>query len=158
MIMEKATFGAGCFWGVEYKFSHLPGVIKTAVGYSGGHTNSPSYEDVCNDNTGHIEVVEMEFDSKIVSYTKLVEFFFSIHNPTEWNRQGPDEGSQYRSVIFTHSDQQVLEAQRIRQELQLAKKFPKPIVTLIEPAKHFWPAEEYHQKYLQKRGQTSCSI
>jgi len=158
MTTEKATFGAGCFWGVEETFRQLPGVVSTAVGYAGGKTENPTYKDVCSDETGHAEVVEVEFDPAKISYEKLLHVFFSNHNPTTLNRQGPDVGAQYRSVVFYHSPEQKAQAESARTALEQSRKFPRPIVTQIEPAPTFWRAEDYHQKYLQKRGQTHCAI
>lgn len=154
MNLEKATFGAGCFWGVEEAFRTLDGVVETAVGYAGGTTQKPSYEQVCSDRTGHAEVVEVRFNPELIPYEQLLEVFWKIHDPTTLNRQGPDVGSQYRSVIFTHSLEQKEAAQASKQQAQTC--FKKPIVTLILPAPAFWPAEEYHQKYLMKRGYGSC--
>ena len=158
MSKEKATFGAGCFWGVEETFRTLPGVISTAVGYAGGTKDHPTYEDVCSDRTGHAEVVEVEFDPEAISYDKLLDVFWSNHNPTTLNRQGPDVGRQYRSVVFYHSPEQKAQAEAAKKALDRSGKFPRPIVTQIEPAPPFWRAEEYHQKYLQKRGQAHCAI
>lgn len=158
MTTEKATFGAGCFWGVEETFRNLDGVINTAVGYAGGSKSNPSYEDVCSDETGHAEVVEVEFDPERISYDRLLEVFWSNHNPTELNRQGPDVGTQYRSVVFYHSPQQKMAAEASKEALSRSGKFNRPVVTAIEPAPKFWQAEEYHQRYLQKRGQTHCAI
>lgn len=159
MSMEKATFGAGCFWGVEMAFGAIPGVTATAVGYEGGSLERPSYKDVCTDKTGHAEVVELEFDPSRVSYEQLLDAFFSLHDPTALNRQGPDWGTQYRSVIFYNSAEQEREARRKIEQLTVAGRFkPKRIVTAVEPAQTFWRAEEYHQKYLEKRGQASCHI
>jgi peptide-methionine (S)-S-oxide reductase len=152
----KATFGAGCFWGVEAAFRQLPGVKSTQVGYMGGTTRKPTYEDVCTDQTGHAEVVEVTFDPKLVSYRDVLEVFWNNHNPTTVNRQGPDVGSQYRSVIFYHSPEQLAEARASRDAAQ--PRFPKPIVTQILPASDFWRAEEYHQQYLEKRGLSHCHI
>lgn len=157
-MTEKATFGAGCFWGVEETFRTLPGVKSTAVGYAGGTKENPSYEDVCSDETGHAEVVEVEFDPQAIAYGKLLEVFWANHNPTTMNRQGPDVGTQYRSVIFYHSPEQKAQAEASRAALEKSGKHSRPVVTQIEPAPKFWPAEEYHQKYLQKRGQTHCAI
>ena len=154
MPPEKATFGAGCFWGVEAHFTELPGVLSTAVGYEGGALDRPSYKDVCTGSTNHAEVVEIAFDPERISFCKLLDAFFSLHDPTQLNRQGPDWGTQYRSVVFAHSDEQVAEARHKIAELTTA--FPKPIATQVVPAETFWRAEEYHQKYLAKRGQTSC--
>ena len=156
MTAEKATFGAGCFWGVEETFRKLKGVISTAVGYAGGNKNNPSYEDVCTDETGHAEVVEVEFDPSQISYEQLLDVFWSNHNPTTLNRQGPDVGIQYRSVIFYHSPEQKAAAEKSK--IEKTAKFPRPIVTQIEPAPKFWRAEEYHQRYLEKRGQSHCAI
>jgi peptide-methionine (S)-S-oxide reductase len=156
MTAEKATFGAGCFWGVEETFRKLKGVISTTVGYTGGNKDNPSYEDVCTDETGHAEVVEVEFDPSQVSYHQLLDVFWSNHNPTTLNRQGPDVGTQYRSVIFYHSSEQKAAAEKSKAEK--AVKFTRPIVTQIEPVPKFWRAEEYHQRYLEKRGQSHCAI
>lgn len=154
--MEKAAFGAGCFWGVEEAFRTLPGVVKTTVGYQGGHTQNPTYKDVCTDTTGHAEVVLVEFDPSQVSYDRLLDVFFSNHNPTEVNRQGPDSGTQYRTVIFTYSDAQKQAALAARDRLAASGKFKKPIATQVQDAPEFYPAEEYHQQYLLKRGMTHC--
>jgi peptide-methionine (S)-S-oxide reductase len=157
--MEKATFGAGCFWGVEAEFAAIPGVEATAVGYEGGKLERPSYKDVCTDSTGHAEVVELDFDPTRVSYDKLLDAFFQLHDPTTLNRQGPDWGTQYRSAIFFHSTEQESAALAKIEKLTADGQFkPKRIVTKVEPADTFWRAEEYHQKYLEKRGQTSCHI
>lgn len=158
MTTEKATFGAGCFWGVEETFRNLNGVINTAVGYAGGTKDDPTYEDVCSDETGHAEVVDLEFDPARISYEKLLDVFFCNHNPTQLNRQGPDVGTQYRSAIFYHSPEQKAAAEAAKQKLSESGKFSKPITTVIEPAPTFWRAEDYHQRYLQKRGQTHCAI
>jgi peptide-methionine (S)-S-oxide reductase len=159
MNTEKATFAAGCFWGIEAAFAALPGVTATAVGYEGGHLERPSYKDVCTDATGHAEVVELDFDPGKVSYEQLLDAFFTLHDPTTLNRQGPDWGTQYRSAIFYHSPGQQAEAQaKIEQLTELGRFKPKRIVTKVEPAQTFWRAEEYHQNYLEKRGQTSCRI
>ncbi len=146
---EKATFGAGCFWQVEAAFQDLSGVVETAVGYEGGEIDNPTYEQVCSGTTGHVEVCQVTFDPSKVSYEDLVEKALEIHDPTQMNRQGPDVGYQYRSVIFTHSDEQAEVAQRVVERAQ--QRFRDPIVTTIEPAKPFWRAEEHHQCYLQKR-------
>ncbi len=156
--MALATFGAGCFWGVEARFAQVPGVLETAVGYEGGRTENPSYRDVCTDATGHAEVVQVEFDPARVSYEQLLTLFFELHDPTQLNRQGPDWGTQYRSVVFFHSAEQEAAALAVVERLTAEKGFPKPIVTQVVPAQTFWRAEEYHQKYLQKRGATSCHI
>ena len=158
MSKEKATFGAGCFWGVEETFRQLPGVSSTAVGYAGGAKENPTYEDVCSDATGHAEVVEVEFDPTEIAYTKLLDVFWSNHNPTTLNRQGPDVGTQYRSAIFYHSPEQKQQAEASKAALEKSGRFPRSIVTQIEPAPKFWRAEEYHQQYLRKRGQTHCAI
>lgn len=154
--MEKATFGAGCFWGVEATFREIPGVVDAAVGYEGGTMQNPTYQDVCTDETGHAEVVELTFDPAKVSYGQLVEAFYGLHNPTTLNRQGPDFGSQYRSVIFYHSPEQQQIARDVTQRVQ--SRVSKPIVTQIEPATTFYRAEDYHQQYLAKRGQRHCHI
>lgn len=156
--MQKATFGAGCFWGVEETFRKVPGVVETAVGYEGGRTENPSYEDVCTKNTNHAEVVQVMFDPAKVSYDELLEIFWNNHNPTTYNRQGPDVGSQYRSVIFFHSLEQKTMAEVSLQKLEKSGKFSRPIVTQIIPASTFYRAEEYHQQYLKKLGKDSCHI
>jgi peptide-methionine (S)-S-oxide reductase len=145
----KATFGAGCFWQPEMNFRELEGVVDTAVGYEGGHVDNPTYEQVCGGDTGHVEVVEVEFDPARVDYEQLVEKYFEIHDPTQLNRQGPDVGHQYRSVIFAHDEQQAETAKRVLERTQ--GSYRQPIVTEIEPAATFWRAEDYHQCYLQKR-------
>jgi peptide-methionine (S)-S-oxide reductase len=154
--MEKATFGAGCFWGVEATFRRLAGVESTAVGYAGGKMDHPTYQDVCTDRTGHAEVVEVTFNPKVISYHDLLEVFWNNHNPTTLNRQGPDVGAQYRSAIFFHSPEQEAEAKASRDAAQA--RFSRPIVTEIVPAQTFWRAEEYHQQYLEKRGLSHCHI
>jgi peptide-methionine (S)-S-oxide reductase len=156
--METATFGAGCFWGVEVRFQQEPGVTETAVGYEGGKLDNPTYKDVCTDRTGHAEVVEVKFDPAKVSYQRLLDLFFELHDPTQLNRQGPDWGAQYRSVIFFHSPEQEAVAKATIARLTEQKAFKKPIVTQVVPAENFWRAEEYHQKYLEKRGAVSCHI
>jgi len=155
---EKATFGAGCFWGVEARFAEMNGVLDTAVGYEGGALNHPTYKDVCTDRTGHAEVVQVTFDPSRVSYGTLLDTFFALHDPTQLNRQGPDWGTQYRSVIFTETDAQVPQANAKIVELSASGTFQKPIATQVVPAQTFWKAEEYHQKYLEKRGMVSCHI
>ncbi len=155
-MTEKATFGAGCFWGVEARFRDVPGVVDAAVGYEGGHILNPTYHDVCTDETGHAEVVELCFDPSKVSYDDLVRLFFQLHDPTQLNRQGPDWGTQYRSVVFFHSPEQKAIAERVKEEAQ--KQIRGTIVTAIEPAQTFYRAEEYHQRYLEKRGVKSCHI
>jgi peptide-methionine (S)-S-oxide reductase len=154
--MEKATFGAGCFWGVEEAFRQTPGVISTAVGYAGGTLKNPTYEQVCSGRTGHAEVVQVEFDPEQASYEQLLQVFWENHNPTQLNRQGPDIGTQYRSAIFTHSPQQQATAEASKQQLEASGQFNRPVVTQIEAASEFYPAEEYHQQYLAKRGVRSC--
>jgi peptide-methionine (S)-S-oxide reductase len=154
--MEKATFAAGCFWGVEEMFRKMPGVLSTAVGYCGGNTQNPTYHDVCTGHTGHAEAVEIEFDPGQISYEQLLDAFFSNHNPTTLNRQGPDTGSQYRSAIFYHSEAQHQAAIAARDELAASGRFARPIVTQIVPAADFYLAEDYHQQYLAKRGLGQC--
>jgi len=149
---ETATFGAGCFWGVEAAFRRLPGVVSTVVGYSGGHTENPTYEDVCSGRTGHAEVVRVTFDPDRISYEQLLKEFWRIHDPTSRNRQGPDVGAQYRSVIFYHSPEQETAARASAQRLEQSGKINRPIVTEIVAAQPFWRAEEYHQRYHEKRG------
>ena len=158
MKTEKATFGAGCFWGVEETFRRLNGVVSTAVGYAGGTRDNPSYEDVCTDKTGHAEVVEVEFDPSQINYNQLLDVFWSNHNPTTLNRQGPDVGKQSRSVIFYHSTEQKTAADSSKDALEKSGRFNRPVVTQIEPAPRFWRAEEYHQRYLEKRGRSHCAI
>lgn len=158
MATQVATFGAGCFWGVEETFRAVPGVKETAVGYMGGTLEKPRYEDVCTDKTGHAEVVQVIYDPDEVPYEKLLNVFWENHNPTQWNRQGPDYGSQYRSVIFYHTSEQQTEAQRALAELEASGKFDRKIVTVIEGASTFWKAEDYHQQYLAKRGLGSCHL
>src|SRR5580658_142762 len=156
--MEKATFGAGCFWGVEAAFRELKGVVSTAVGYAGGAHPNPTYQDVCSDETGHAEVVEVEFDPSQVSYDDLLRVFWENHDPTTLNRQGPDVGTQYRSVIFYHDAAQQAAAEASKAALAKSGRYRRPIVTAILPAPEFWRAEEYHQQYLEKRGQAHCRI
>jgi peptide-methionine (S)-S-oxide reductase len=155
-MTEKATFGAGCFWGVEIEFRNVPGVVDTAVGYEGGTLPNPTYEDVCSHTTGHAEVVQVEFDPDEVSYDELLDVFWSVHDPTQVNRQGPDIGSNYRSVIFFHSPEQ--EEMAIESKARAQARFDRPIATEISPASDFWRAEEYHQQYLVKRGLATCRI
>lgn len=152
----KATFAAGCFWGVEEAFRHIKGVTSTTVGYTGGTKENPSYKDVCTGTTGHAEAVEVEFDPAQVSYRELVAAFFQNHNPTTLNRQGPDIGAQYRSAIFYHDAEQEAEAREAIAALEKARIFNRPIVTEVKPAAPFYRAEEYHQQYLAKRGAASC--
>jgi peptide-methionine (S)-S-oxide reductase len=155
MKAEKATFGAGCFWGVEERFRKLKGVISTTVGYSGGDYPNPTYKNVCSGKTGHAEVVQVEFDPSIISYGELLDFFWKIHDPTSLNKQGWDVGNQYRSVIFYHTPEQKEKAEESKKRLEDSGRFKKKIVTAIEPAKEFYRAEEYHQKYIQKKTQTT---
>lgn len=154
---ELATFGAGCFWGVEAKFRALDGVLDATSGYMGGRPN-PSYQVVCSGTTDHAEVVQVQFDPELVSYETLLGLFFEMHNPTTLNRQGPDVGSQYRSVVFFHSVEQQAAAQKAIATIDQSGKWPQAVVTQVDPAMQFWPAEEYHQRYLEKRGLSSCSI
>lgn len=156
--MEKATFGAGCFWGVEATFREINGVKATAVGYMGGNMENPTYKDVCTDLTGHAEVVQVEYDPDVVSYDQLLDVFWENHDPTTINRQGPDIGTQYRSVIFFHSPEQEAAAKASKERLEHSGKFHRPIATEIIPASTFWMAEDYHQQYLEKRGLRSCHI
>jgi peptide-methionine (S)-S-oxide reductase len=157
-MTEKATFGAGCFWGVEAAFRRVNGVVGTAVGYMGGTLDKPTYEDVCTDRTGHAEVVQVEYDPANVSYEELLKVFWDNHNPTTLNRQGPDVGSQYRSAVFYHSPEQQTAAQSAKEKLQTSNRFNRPIVTEITPAATFNRAEEYHHQYLEKRGMAQCHI
>jgi len=157
-MMKKATFGAGCFWGVETAFRQLDGVVDAAVGYLGGSLENPTYQDVCTGTTGHAEVVEVQYDPLIVSYDQLLDLFWKMHDPTTLNRQGPDVGTQYRSAIFYHDDEQKQAAEASRDRLQQNGHFHRPIVTEITPASTFYRAEEYHQQYLAKRGRSSCHL
>ncbi|MCE5197764.1 MAG: peptide-methionine (S)-S-oxide reductase MsrA [Armatimonadota bacterium] len=156
--MEKATFAAGCFWGVEDAFRRVKGVKSTVVGYTGGHTDNPSYKDVCTDLTGHAEAVEVEYDPLEITYDQLLDVFWSIHDPTTSNRQGPDVGSQYRSAIFYHTPEQRAAAEASRGKLEESRKYNNPIVTEITPAGQFWRAEDYHQQYTEKHGIASCHV
>ena len=158
MALEKATFGAGCFWGIEARFAEMPGVLDTAVGYEGGELEHPTYKEVCTDRTGHAEVVEVTFDPSRLPYETLLDAFFAMHDPTQVNRQGPDWGSQYRSVVFAHGEEQARQAREKIAELNATGVYRKPIATKVEAAKMFWKAEEYHQRYLEKRGMVSCHI
>jgi peptide-methionine (S)-S-oxide reductase len=158
VAIEKATFGAGCFWGVEARLNEVTGVIDTAVGYEGGDLEHPTYKDVCTDRTGHAEVVQVTFDNSRLTYEALLDAFFALHDPTQVNRQGPDWGTQYRSVIFTHNDQQAVEARAKIAELNASGMYRDPIATQVLPSRTFWKAEEYHQRYLEKRGMVSCHI
>ncbi len=155
-MTEIATFGAGCFWGVETAFRRIPGVVDATVGYSGGHMPNPTYKDVCTDETGHAEVVQVTFDPAKATYEQLLDAFWQLHDPTQVNRQGPDFGHQYRTAIFFHSPEQEAAAKKSRAALQASGKFRSPIATEITAAGPFYRAEEYHQRYLEKRGAASC--
>ena len=155
-MTEIATFGAGCFWGIEAGFRRVPGVLNATVGYSGGHTPNPTYQDVCTDETGHAKVVQVTFDPAKLSYEQLLGAFWQMHDPTQVNRQGPDSGSQYRTAIFFHSPEQEAAAKKSKAALEASGKLRRPIATEITPAGTFYRAEEYHQKYLEKRGAASC--
>jgi peptide-methionine (S)-S-oxide reductase len=152
---RKATFGAGCFWGVEAAFRQVEGVTGTEVGYAGGHTENPTYEDVCSHTTGHAEVVQVTYNPEQVSYEQLLDVFWNKHDPTQLNRQGWDVGDQYRSVVFLHDEEQREAAERSKAYQQT--RYTRPIVTQIEPAPIFYPAEEYHQQYLEKQGRATCT-
>jgi peptide-methionine (S)-S-oxide reductase len=157
-MTDTATFAAGCFWGVEAAFRQVPGVVDTAVGYTGGHLANPTYEDVCTDQTGHAEAVRVEFDPARVSYDQLLDVFWENHDPTTKNRQGPDVGTQYRSAIFFHDADQEKAAKESRERQEKSGRYRRPVVTEIVPAKEFWRAEDYHQRYLEKRGLAHCKI
>jgi peptide-methionine (S)-S-oxide reductase len=157
-MISKATFGAGCFWGVEATFRDLPGVIDAAVGYEGGQMLNPTYKDVCTDSTGHAEVVEVKYDPAKIGFERLLEVFWSAHDPTQVNRQGPDFGTQYRSVIFFHTAEQEKISRESKAALEKSGRLRKPVATLIEPAQTFYRAEDYHQQYLAKRGMRHCHI
>jgi peptide-methionine (S)-S-oxide reductase len=156
--MKKATFAAGCFWGVEETFRTTPGVIGTAVGYTGGRAPNPTYEAVCTDTTGHAEAVEVAYDPEKVSYDDLLAVFWANHDPTTLNRQGPDVGTQYRSAIFYHDEEQQASAEASKRRLEESGRFRRPIVTEIMPASTFFRAEDYHQRYLAKRGRSNCHL
>ena len=156
--MAKATFAAGCFWGVEDVFMHTPGVTGTRVGYTGGHTQHPSYHDVCSDTTGHAEAVEVTFDPDKISYEQLLQVFWDNHDPTTLNRQGPDFGTQYRSAIFVHDAEQEKAAKTSKEAQERSGRFRRPIVTEVVEAPEFWEAEDYHQQYFAKRGISHCHI
>jgi len=158
MNLQTGTFGAGCFWGVEETFRTLPGVKETSVGYAGGLTAHPTYREVCSDRTGHAEVVQVTFDPTEISFPQLVDAFFELHDPTQLNRQGPDYGTQYRSVIFYHDAEQERVANQAKTALDASGTYANAVVTQIVPYTEFWPAEEYHQKYLMKRGLGSCHL
>lgn len=155
-MVQQAIFGAGCFWGVQYYFDQVPGVTATSVGYSGGHTDRPTYEDVCSHTTGHAEVVKVSFDSSKLSYETLVRHFFRLHDPTQLNRQGPDIGDNYRSVIFYFDDEQRAVAEQVRDELQ--PDYDQPIVTQIVPTAPYFEAEDYHQKFAERTGRGVCHV
>jgi peptide-methionine (S)-S-oxide reductase len=155
--MSKAIFAAGCFWGIEDAFRRVPGVLDAISGYTGGHTDNPTYREVCAGDTGHAEAVEVTYDPEKVSYVELLNFFWTIHDPTQKNRQGPDVGSQYRSAIFTIDDEQKIAAVASKRQLEESGTFPRPIATEISPATAFWRAEEYHQRYHEKHG-GSCRL
>ncbi len=157
-MTQTATFAAGCFWGIEATFRQIPGVTDAAVGYMGGHTENPTYEDVCSKTTGHAEVVQVEYDPDQVSYDDLLKAFWQMHNPTQVNRQGPDVGDQYRTAIFFHTPEQQSAAEASKQALEASSQFDKPIATEITPASTFYRGEDYHQQYLAKRGMGSCHI
>ncbi len=156
--MAKATFGAGCFWGVEATFRRIDGVTDAAVGYAGGHKENPTYREICSHGTGHAEVVEVEYDPAQVSYEALLSAFWEMHDPTQFNRQGPDVGDQYRSVIFFHSPEQREAALASKERLAAGGELPHPVATLIEKAPTFWRAEEYHQRYLEKNSAAACNL
>jgi len=155
---QTATFGAGCFWGVEATFRKIPGVVDAAVGYSGGTKDNPTYKEVCTDRTGHAEVVQVTYDPSKVGYERLLEVFWSCHDPTTLNRQGPDVGTQYRSAIYYHTAEQKAAAEASKKKLNDSGRFRNPVVTEITPAATFWRAEEYHQRYLEKKGLDNCHI
>jgi peptide-methionine (S)-S-oxide reductase len=158
-MTEIATFGAGCFWGAEAAFRHVAGVLATTVGFMGGHVDHPTYEQVCTHTTGHTEVVQVEYDPEKVSYRELLNVFWECHDPTQVNRQGPDVGVQYRSVIFFHTPKQLKLAKKSKEELDASGRYKKPIATAIEPAQTFWKAEEYHQHYYEKLGiAPACNV
>ena len=156
--MPKATFAAGCFWGVEATFQKVEGVLSTRVGYTGGTFEDPTYEDVCSGRTGHAEAIEITFDSSKVTYEELLDIFWKMHDPTALNHQGPDIGSQYRSAVFYHDERQKKAAEESKENLDKSDEYKRPVVTEITAAGTFYPAEEYHQKYLEKRGRSSCGF
>ena len=158
MSAQQATFAAGCFWGVEAAFRKLDGVVETSVGYSGGHLENPNYEQVCTGRTGHAETVRIEFDPEVISYEQLLGVFWESHDPTQKDRQGPDVGTQYRSVIFTHDEEQARLAKASKAALETSAGLSRPVVTTVEPAVTFYLAEDYHQQYFEKRGRSSCRV
>ena len=158
MASRKAVFAAGCFWGVEERFRQTPGVLESISGYIGGHVDNPSYREVCGGQTGHAEAVEVTYDDAQTSYAQLLETFFAIHNPTTLNRQGPDIGSQYRSALYPEGADEEAAARGAIEAVNASGRWPDPVVTSIEPPATFWPAEEYHQRYLQKHGHGLCPI
>ena len=158
MSKQLTTFGAGCFWGVQQAFNDIPGVTNTVVGYAGGHVDNPTYEIVCAHKSGHAEVCQVEFDPEKLSYEKLLDAFWNMHDPTQLNRQGPDIGDQYRSVIFYHTREQKEIAEKSKEALDKSGTYDKPIATQIKEAPTFWPAEEYHQHYFKKNGGGGCHI
>ncbi len=158
MSERTASFAAGCFWGIEARFREVEGVLDAVSGYMGGHTQNPSYQDICRGDTGHAEAVQVTFDDEQVSFDELLALFFDLHNPTTLNRQGPDIGSQYRSVVFFHSEAQEEAAREAIVEINQSDRWPQPVVTEVQAAIPFWPAEEYHQRYLEKHGLGACSI
>jgi peptide-methionine (S)-S-oxide reductase len=153
-----ATFAAGCFWGVQAAFDQVNGVVSTTVGYTGGHTDNPTYKQVCTDKTGHAEAVQVVFDPSVVTFDQLLDRFWNMHDPTTRNRQGPDKGSQYRSAVFYHSPEQQAAAFASKQKLDQSGRLKRPVVTEIVPASTFWPAEDYHQKYFKKHGGGTCHM
>lgn len=158
MSKEVAIFGAGCFWGVQYYYDQVPGVLETEVGYTGGDMDSPTYEDVFSHTTGHAEALKITYDPSKVSYETLLKHFFRLHDPTQLNRQGPDVGENYRSAIFYHDDKQKQAAEAMIEQLNKSGKYSKPIATTLEPAGKFWPAEDYHQKFTAKTGRGACHV
>ncbi len=158
MSTQQGTFAAGCFWGVEAAFRKLDGVVETSVGYSGGQLENPTYEQVCTGRTGHAETVRIEFDPEVISYEQLLEEFWESHDPTQKDRQGPDVGTQYRSVIFTHDEKQARLAKASKEALEASAGLSRPVATTVEPAVTFYLAEDYHQQYFEKRGLSSCRV
>ena len=158
MSQQTASFAAGCFWGVEARFREIEGVLDAVSGYMGGHTQNPSYQDICRGDSGHAEAVQVTFDDKQVSYGQLLDLFFGLHNPTTLNRQGPDFGSQYRSAVFWHDDEQRAAAGQKISEVNASGKWPDPVVTQLAKAPEFWRAEEYHQRYFEKHGAGFCKV